>query len=166
MRKYTVLNLFIKNFLYLASDDKSAFHSISSMKSNQSEKTNPNELLPISNPFFPPFISLSNDFHSHLALLRPFLSFWQTFPFLRPPELIPPPIRPKISNNNVPIPSTSSLINFFRQSKNSNNEIRKAKNVKKYKCDICLRAFSRSNTLVTHKVKSIFSNRISSNHLF
>jgi hypothetical protein len=80
--------------------------------------------------------------------------------------LIPPsssPIRPKASitsthhltNNNIHIPSKPSLIDILRQSKNSNNETTKSKNLKKYKCDICSRAFSRSNTLVTHKVKKI-----------
>jgi len=135
-------------------------------------KSNSDELPPISNPFPSPFISSTNDFHAHLALLRSFfsisyLSFWQTFPFLRPPGLIPSPspIRPKASttsthhqqytltNNNIHIPSKPSLIDIFRQSKNSNKETTKSKNLKKYKCDICSRAFSRSNTLVTHKVK-------------
>jgi hypothetical protein len=178
--------LFNKIFLDLASkslvntDDQSEFCPISSIKANQAEKPNSDELLSISNPFFPPFISSSNDFHSYLALLRSFLSisflsFWQTFPFLQTPELIPPssPIRHKTStttpphhhhnqytltNNNVLIPSKPSLINFIHQPKNSNNEKTKSKNLKKYTCDICSRAFSRSNTLITHKVKQKYSS--------
>jgi hypothetical protein len=113
-------------------DDKSAFRPILSNL----------------NPFFSP----SNDFHAHLALLRPFLSipsltFWQTFPFLRPPEFIPPPspIRPKATTHISSKPSLTNLIH-------SKKETTKSKNCKKYKCDVCSRAFSRSNTLVTHKV--------------
>ncbi len=141
-------------------DDTSAFHPISSIKS---EKTSTDELL--SNN---PLISSANNFHAHLALLRPFLSvpslsFWQTFPFLRPPEIIPPLplIRPKplathyhqysITNNNLLVPSS---VNLIRRSKTFGKETTKSKNLKKYKCDICSQAFSRSNTLVTHKVNS------------
>ena len=170
----------------------------------------------ISNPFLSPLITSSSDFHSHLALLRPFLSqtlpfvpplspptFWHTLPFLhpylsnlRPPGLLPPSlpplssssIQPKaststnphnkkssvasssathyhqytITNNNVLVPSPATLMDFIRRPATSNggptnlhppNNNTKSKNLKKYKCDICSRAFSRSNTLVTHKVK-------------
>ncbi|UJR36668.1 hypothetical protein I4U23_029385 [Adineta vaga] len=66
-----------------------------------------------------------------------------------------------ITNNNVLVPSPATLIDFIRRPTTSNgdgnnshsstNNTTKSKNVKKYKCDICSRAFSRSNTLVTHK---------------
>ena len=172
------------------------------------------------NPFLPPLLSSSSDFHSHLALLRPFLSqtlpfvpslspsaYWSAFPFLhpyltnlRPPSFLPPtlslsalasssppppppPPPPKaststhtnakkpssathyhqytITNNNVLVPSPATLIDFIRRptssaretpSTSTNANPPKSKNLKKYKCDICSRAFSRSNTLVTHKV--------------
>lgn len=170
------------------------------------------------NPFLSPLLSSSSDFHSQLALLRPFLSqtlpfvpplappsLWHTFPFLHPylssirpplgllPPSIPPlpssSIQPKastsasltnkksaaaaaaathyhqytITNNNVLVPSPATLIDFIRRPTTSNGDANnshaapnptKSKNVKKYKCDICSRAFSRSNTLVTHKVSA------------
>ncbi|CAF1030502.1 unnamed protein product [Adineta ricciae] len=65
-----------------------------------------------------------------------------------------------ITNNNVLVPSPATLIDFIRRPTTSNGDANnshstanatKSKNAKKYKCDICSRAFSRSNTLVTHK---------------
>jgi len=208
---------------HFSESNQSAFRRISANKSESTDKINDkpikngtsNELLSnknsIANPFLSPLISSSSDFHSHLALLRPFLSqtlpfipplpppsYWHTFPFLhpflsnlRPPGLLPPilpslpssSIQPKaststnpnnkkppssathyhqytITNNNVLVPSPATLIDFIRRPTTSNGEspttnTTKSKNLKKYKCDICSRAFSRSNTLVTHKVKNL-----------
>lgn len=74
-----------------------------------------------------------------------------------------------ITNNNVLVPSSATLADFIRRPTTSNGENAnthlptnntKSKNLKKYKCDICSRAFSRSNTLVTHKVRRLTSNRM------
>jgi hypothetical protein len=218
---------------HFAESNQSAFRRISSIKSEQTDRianekatkngtsnssdehhSNKNS---IPNPFLSPLITSSSDFHSHLALLRPFLSqtlpfvpplspptFWHTLPFLhpylsnlRPPGLLPlslpplssSPLQPKattsantnnkkssasssssathyhqytITNNNVLVPSPATLIDFIRRPTTSNGGTTnihpttnntKSKNLKKYKCDICSTAFSRSNTLVTHKVK-------------
>ncbi|CAF0989119.1 unnamed protein product [Rotaria sordida] len=184
--------------------------------SSDEHHTNKNS---IPNPFLSPLISSTSDFHSHLALLRPFLSqtlpfvptlpppnYWHTLPLfhpflsnLRPPGFLPPPLsslptsssssssssslQPKasantnnkkssssssathyhqytITNNNVLVPSPATLMDFIRRPITSNGNTTqthsttnntKSKNLKKYKCDICSRAFSRSNTLVTHK---------------
>lgn len=216
--------------------NQSAFRRISSIKSEPTEKINEKsskngtslsaeELLAnknsIPNPFLSPLLSSSTDFHSHLALLRPFFSqtlpfvpplppstYWHAYPFLhpylsnlRPPGLLPPTLpsvpssssslQPKaststnlstkkpssathyhqytITNNNVLVPSSATLIDFIRRPTTSNAESTnthlptnntKSKNLKKYKCDICSRAFSRSNTLVTHKVRRLTSNRM------
>jgi len=222
---------------HFTESNQSAFRRISSMKSDANDKLtdksstkngsslSTEELLAnktsISNPFLSPLITSSADFHSHLALLRPFLSqtlpfvppippptYWHSIPFLhpylsalRPPGLLPPTIPPipspsvqpkattsnnannkklnsasthyhqyTITNNNVLVPSSATLMDFIRrpgsssangQSTNShsttnNTNGTKSKNLKKYKCDICSRAFSRSNTLVTHKVRELF----------
>ncbi len=215
---------------HFSESNQSAFRRISSIKSDQTDKINEKptkngtsisteELLSnknsIPNPFLSPLISSSTDFHSHLALLRPFFSqtlpfvpplppptYWHTYPFLHPylsslrppggllPPTLPPlpssSLQPKastsantnnkkpssasathyhqytITNNNVMVPSSATLIDFIRRPTASNGEAKnthsttsttKSKNLKKYKCDICSRAFSRSNTLVTHKVK-------------
>ena len=123
-------------------------------KNASENQSNSDELATMTNPFFSPFDTSSNPFHAHLDFLRPFLSipalsFWQTFPFLRPPGLIPPTSPKSTLNPNIHSSSKPSIRNFIHQSKNA----------KKYKCDICSRAFSRSNTLVTHKVrKQVFSS--------
>ncbi|CAF0820560.1 unnamed protein product [Didymodactylos carnosus] len=54
-----------------------------------------------------------------------------------------------ITNNNLFLPTTPNSMSsaFMGLIRNDG----KPKNVKKYKCDECQRAFSRSNTLVTHK---------------
>ena len=231
---------------HFSESNQSAFRRISSIKSDQTDKVNDNKTRngaslssdehltnknSISNPFLSPLISSSSDFHSHFALLHPFLSqtlsfvppfptpsYWHTLPFLhpnlsnlRPPGFLPSPIsslpslpsslslssslssslQPKastsanthnkkpsassastsathyhqytITNNNVLVPSPATLIDFIRRPTTSNGETAnahsttnntKSKNLKKYKCDICSRAFSRSNTLVTHKVRT------------
>jgi hypothetical protein len=216
---------------HFSESNQSAFRRISSIKSDQTEKINEKPTKngtstssdehhsnknSIPNPFLSPLISSSSDYHSHLALLRPFLSqtlpfvpplppptYWHAYPFLhpylsnlRPPGLLPPTLPPlsstslqpkasastnsnnkksssssapathyhqyTITNNNVLVPSSATLIDFIRRPATSNGDTTnthsttistKSKNLKKYKCDICSRAFSRSNTLVTHKVK-------------
>ena len=210
---------------HFSASNQSAFRRISSIKSDPAdalnEKTSKNgtsdehlaNKASIPNPFLPPLLSASSDFHSQLALLRPFLSqtlpfgpplssstYWNSFPFLhpflsgiRPPGFLSPTLslpslpssssQPKaststngnpkkpssathyhqytITNNNVLVPSPASLIDFIRRPGTSTRDAAhahptmantKSKNLKKYKCDICSRAFSRSNTLVTHKV--------------
>ena len=226
---------------HLSESSQSAFRRISAVKTEPTDmthgKTSKNGTVhsteallsnktSIPNPFLPPLLSSPSDFHSHLALLRPFLSqtlpfvpslspstYWNAFPFLhpylsnlRPPTFLPPTLSlsslpssspppppppppppsssaPKastssnanakkpsaathyhqytITNNNVLVPSPATLIDFIRRPTNSARETSststnanptKSKNLKKYKCDICSRAFSRSNTLVTHKV--------------
>ncbi|CAF3253996.1 unnamed protein product [Rotaria socialis] len=219
---------------HFSESNQSAFRRISSIKSDPTDKINEkstkngtsissDDLLlnksSMPNPFLSPLISSSSDFHSHLALLRPFLSqtlpfvptlpppsYWHTLPLFhpylssfRPSGLLPLPLssspsssgasataslQPKastststnannkksssathyhqytITNNNVLVPSPASLMDFIRRPTTSNGDTTnahptsnssKSKNLKKYKCDICSRAFSRSNTLVTHK---------------
>jgi hypothetical protein len=50
---------------------------------------------------------------------------------------------------------TNSYKNSNQESNNGMQTVSKSKNAKKYKCDLCGRGFSRSNTLITHRV-SIF----------
>ncbi|CAF0989351.1 unnamed protein product [Rotaria magnacalcarata] len=128
--------------------------STSSNKLKQSEKINSDKLLcsnvAIANRFHPPLISSSNNIHSYFDFLRSFLSpssfsFWQTYSLLCSSL----PLQPKLSTHSHPytIASNTALLsstNYFHRSN-------KSRNLKKYQCDICSRAFSRSNTLVTHK---------------
>jgi len=47
---------------------------------------------------------------------------------------------------------TNSYKNSNQESNNGMQIVSKSKNAKKYKCDLCGRGFSRSNTLITHRV--------------
>jgi len=52
---------------------------------------------------------------------------------------------------------TNSFKHSNQESQNNSNSngqgmLVKSKNAKKYKCDLCGRGFSRSNTLITHRV--------------
>ena len=79
---------------------------------------------------------------------------------------IPPSMASMVSSmmptiNSTPnLPKNPATINSIKQLpakvyasfKNNDHSMGKSKNAKKYKCDLCGRGFSRSNTLITHRV--------------
>jgi hypothetical protein len=48
--------------------------------------------------------------------------------------------------------NSQAFMKQLDQQKEQQNPVVKSKNAKKYKCDLCGRGFSRSNTLITHRV--------------
>jgi hypothetical protein len=54
----------------------------------------------------------------------------------------------------IPQVPRQSITRSVESVNNKNDLVPKSKNAKKYKCDLCGRGFSRSNTLITHRVSS------------
>lgn len=67
------------------------------------------------------------------------------------PSRINPNIQKPIINTQQQLPQASKQ-SVTRSVDTKSDMVPKSKNAKKYKCDLCGRGFSRSNTLITHRV--------------
>lgn len=104
-------------------------------------------------------------------------SYFASKPLKLPPLALTAPLPPSLAAFNsrmnrsvncrsraIPRSSAHEQLTVHSQTSSSSNQATttttKSKNAKKYKCDLCGRGFSRSNTLITHRVFIYLSSYI------
>ena len=103
---------------------------------------------------YPPYLANIGRFQTPIAITAP----------IPPGMLAAAPAISASSNKSVPKVKSKSMTSssladqapLASTSPPSTQTVVKSKNAKKYKCDLCGRGFSRSNTLITHRVSLFF----------